>query len=84
MDHFGSPNCPDFSFMRMRGAATASTISSNSTASFQVLALQEELSDVKERNIHLTARLADRDLSDNFIVIIHSFILFSPLKFATT
>ena len=41
------------------GAATASTASStshNSTASFHVFALQEELSDVKERNIQLTAR----------------------------
>ena len=56
MDHFGSSNCPDFTYMRMRGAATASTASSNSTASFQVFALQEELSDVKERNIQLTAR----------------------------
>ena len=55
-DHFGSSNCPDFTFMRMRGAATASTASSNSTASFQVFALQEELSDVKERSIQLTAR----------------------------
>lgn len=63
----------DFSFMKAKNfaaaaAAAAATASSrhDSTTSLQLLALQEELSDVKERNIQLTARLQqkERDLKE--------------------
>ena len=51
----------DFSFLRAAAAASCH----NSTGSLQMLALQEELSDAKERIIQLTARLQQRETDLN-------------------
>lgn len=51
-------HCPDFNLLRLASRTNSLT---NSTGSLHVLALQEELADVKERNIKLAARLQQKE-----------------------
>ena len=48
-------------FLRMSRSTASQSMHNSSTTSLQYLALQEELSDAKERNVQLAARLQQRE-----------------------
>ncbi len=58
----GSDLC---AFLRMSRSVASQSLHNSSTTSLQYLALQEELSDVKERNVQLAARLQQREAELN-------------------
>ncbi len=59
----GSDLC---AFLKLSRSTASQSLHNSSTTSIQVVALQEELADVKERNVQLAARLQQKeaDLND--------------------
>ena len=58
----GSDLC---AFLRMSRSTASQSMHNSSTTSLQYLALQEELSDAKERNVQLAARLQQKEADLN-------------------